>query len=97
MVKDNVTKILSEDFNTVKGHENLAFLLIKTYSILYKDGKQVRTCENSMLKYYNVLKKSGKMKAKLLDEIKKRTCEPNWKGIKEIYFSTGISDRKSVV
>lgn len=97
MYLTKVNKILSENFDTVKGDAVLALLLIKTYSILYKSGKQVRTCENSMRRYYVELQKTGKMKAEMQEQIKNRTCDPSWEGIKEIYFKTGIFQTRAEV
>lgn len=80
-----VSKIKSNSFETIKSNGELTMLLLKTYSKLYKEGKQVKTCVNSMLKYYNEILKSGKMKAELKKEIKNRKCIPSFEGRKEIY------------
>jgi len=89
MTKD-VNKIISNSFDTIKGDGVLAMLLLKTYSKLYRDGQQVRTCERSMLKYYQEILKDGKMKAELKKQIEERVCVPNFKGTREVYTRSGI-------
>lgn len=76
--------ILSKNIkDIIASHDCLT--LIKLYSDLYLGGAQCRTCANSQRKYYEELKKTGKMAI----ESKTRTCVPNWNGI--IYISgTGL-------
>lgn len=92
---DNVNKIKSIDFDTIKSDGVLTMLLLKTYSVLYKGGKQVRTCINSQRKYYNEILKTGIMKAELKEKVEKRTCEPKFKGRKEVYTNKGIYETHS--
>ena len=52
--------------------------LLRCYSILYNEGRQCRSCANSQRDYYKQLSLNGLQKAKEMDEIKIRTCQPNW-------------------
>lgn len=87
---NNVKIIKSNSFDTIKKDGNLTILLIKTYSILYNGGNNVRICERSMLKYYHEILKSGIMRAELKKEIENRICVPAFSGRKEIYTKKGI-------
>jgi hypothetical protein len=86
MVED-VGKILRTDIREVVASP-LSVLLLKCYSVLYLNGGQPRFCEASQRKYYNQLKVDGMERAKLLEAVKSRTCEPAWNGLK-YYPATG--------
>lgn len=76
---DNVKKILSNDIQEIIKSPELSMLLLITYSKLYLNGAQPRSCERSQKEYYQKLQKNGIMKAK-----EKKTCVAKFKGLRFI-------------
>lgn len=74
-------KILENDVGTVVKTPSLTLSLLKVYSKLYLSGAQCNTCESSLRKYYDQLKKDGMKKAIDYEKIKERTCKPSFNGL----------------
>lgn len=81
---DEVEILIKTDINSIISDAKLSLSLIRCYSILYVGGKAVGWCEKSQRKYYEQLIKDGIMKAKLLEEVKNRTCVPAFTGLRFI-------------
>jgi hypothetical protein len=99
--RKEIRELLRVPFITVCG-SSLSLKLLKIYSDLYECGREVRACENSQRKYYELLKKEGIMKVIELEKIQKRTCIPNWVGnvyshaIGEHLNNEHITDEKAI-
>ena len=74
---DQVKILLDTDISVII-KTDLSMSLIRCYSVLYNNGKQIKTCERFLHSYHSQLKKDGMSKAILLDKVKNRTCVPNW-------------------
>ncbi len=74
---ERVTNLLSKNVEDIISSTD-SLDLLKCYSILFNDGKQCRSCAMSQREYYKQLSLNGLKKAKEMDEIKARTCQPNW-------------------
>lgn len=94
---EEYNNLMSLDFGDIKNSPNVLRFL-KLYSTLY-DCPNPRSCEAVMSKYYQELKLTGKMKAELHEEIKSRTCVPNWNGLRYIngdhYSDKYITDKQA--
>jgi hypothetical protein len=77
-----VAEIISKDFEEIKG-SSLSLQLLKCYSTLYLHGGRPSSCERSMRKYYNELKKTGIKKAEKMENVTK-TNKTRVKGIRLI-------------
>lgn len=74
---ENVRKILDNDIQEIIKSPDLSMLLLVTYSKLYLNGSQPRSCERSQREYYNKLKQNGMEKA-----AQKKTCVAKYKGLR---------------
>lgn len=74
---ERVTNLLSKNVEVIIASTD-SLELLRCYSTLYMDGRQCRSCANSQRDYYQHLSLTGLQKAKEMDEIKARTCQPNW-------------------
>ena len=74
-------EIFKNDIEAVIKSPQLSLSLLNCASKLLLNGKQPGVCSRSQRAYYNELKIKGMSKAKLLEEAKKRTCVPAWKGL----------------
>ena len=94
---DEYNDLMSHDFGEIK-NSPYVIRFLKLYSTLY-DCPNPRFCEAVMIKYYQELKLTGKMKAELHEEIKARTCVPNWNGLRYIngdhYSDKYITDKQA--
>ncbi len=99
--RHEIKELLKHPFREVCG-SSLSLKLIKIYSDLYEGGREVRACENSQRKYYELLIKEGYKMAAIKEEVKNRTCVPAWSGnlystkIGEHIHSDNITDTKAI-
>jgi len=78
-MRENVKKILLHEIQEIIKSPELSMLLLSTYSKLYLNGGQPRSCERSQREYFNEIKKTGMEKAG-----KKKTCVAKWNGNKYV-------------
>ena len=79
-----VKTILNSNVRDIIKSPELVILILRTYSDLYVCGKQVSTCENSIINYYNQLKIDGMERENIAEKAKNRTLIPNFTGLKYI-------------
>lgn len=81
---DDIDRLQSLDISEILKSAEYSKLLLKTYSKLFLGGGQPDLCTSCMRGYYTKIIKNGKMKAKLLEQIKTRKCIPAFSGKKYI-------------
>lgn len=79
-LKEEVNEILKYDIREIIASP-LIVKLLSLYSKLYLNGGQPSSCEKCIKKYYQEIIQNGIKKAEIMEEIKKRTCVPNWNGL----------------
>lgn len=79
----NLELINNTSFEKIKSTE-LVLILIKTYSKLYCNSKQIDFCSLCLEKYYNEILKTGFEKLRIMETINKKTNICKYKGIKYV-------------
>lgn len=77
MLVEKIQRLLEQDVEVIIA-STASLDLIWCYSTLYQNGQAVRSCAESQRRYYAILSKEGLTKAKEMENLKKRTCKPNW-------------------
>lgn len=78
-----VSEVISKSFEEVAA-SSLILKLINCYSKLYLNGSQPSGCTKCLRTYYQELKKTGMELAQKFEDVKNRTCKPNWNGLRYI-------------
>ena len=83
---EKVKQILAIPFDDLQNDKRV-LLFLRIYSTLYLNGKSPGTCGKCQRDFYIQLQKNGIKMAINYEEIKNRTCEPNWDGLKYIHVT----------
>lgn len=80
-MRQKVKTLIKNTAQDIIKSPELILMMLRTYSTLYLNGGQARSCIRSVEVYLTQLKKNGMEKIDILEEAEKRTLIPAWSGL----------------